>query len=265
MILKHLSRQFKTSYLVNPFILAKGLIVRPRSQNDEYIIIDRLVNLYDIPKTFIEFGFSGWEFNCAGLVGSWCGLLVDYDFYNVKIARLLFRSSVTTLLKWLTLENISVIEDWARNKPIGILSIDVDGNDFWFLQRLIKLKPALIICEYNAFFGHRPLTVPYDPGFDRTVKHQSWTYYGASLMALTLLAESNEYSLCDVSVAGVNCFFIRNDLLASGDKKLCCVSSFRDQVLGPKKLASSQWETISHMEYIDVQQLLENEQFNSLA
>jgi hypothetical protein len=118
----------------------------------------------------------------------------------------------------------------------------------------------MVICEYNAFFGLKPLTVPYDPSFDRREKHSSWSYYGASLKALSLLAEANGYSLCEVSNAGVNCFFIRNDLLDSNDIKLAPESSFRDQVLGPNKRASCQWNEISNMPYIDVRKLLSDEQ-----
>lgn len=65
--------------------------MRPMTQNDEAIIIDSLIKHFRIPNTFIEFGFSGWEFNCANLVDSWRGLLIDGDPYNIKIGSIILK------------------------------------------------------------------------------------------------------------------------------------------------------------------------------
>ena len=96
---------------------------------------------------------------------------------------------------------------------IGVLSIDVDGNDYWFLKRLIDAEPEVLCVEYNATLGLAPITVPYDPAFDRMKKHPSGWYHGASLSALCKLAGRYGYGIAAVSEAGANVFFTRDGRL----------------------------------------------------
>jgi hypothetical protein len=237
-----------------PFIIAKGLITQPRAQNDEAFILHRLLRRYEVPKRFLEFGFSGWEFNCAALVRDWDGLLVDGDEYNVRIARLIYPRIQARAL-WLTLDSLGSLMDYATAAPLGILSVDVDGNDYWFLERLIVSKPALIIAEYNSSFGLRPITVPYDPGFDRTRKHATWTYYGASLTAIDHLARRNGYSLIEISNSGVNAFFIRDDFLTADDLVLSPSTSFREKLFLDGSRPAGQWERIKQLPFVDVRDM----------
>lgn len=229
----------------------KGLFQKPVSQNDEAVILHRLSRRYDLPKRFIEFGFSGWEFNCAPLIGEWEGLLVDGDAYNVKIAKLAY-PRIKAVRAWLTLENLDFIIDYARSKPLGILSVDVDGNDYWFLEKLISTTPVLIIAEYNSSFGLRPVSVPYDSNFDRTKKHGSWTYFGASLTALNHLARLHGYSLIEISNTGINAYFVRDDLLTADDVVLKPEAAFREKCFVDGSRPSDQWENIKHLPFIDV-------------
>ena len=244
----------KKSPLINLLIRLKKCFVEPKPQNDEGVIIDRLTKRYIIPNTFIEFGFSGWEFNCAQLVNCWNGLLVDGDPYNVKIARIILPKNIVVKKQWLTLDNLKFIETYAEGKDIGILSIDVDGNDFWFLKKLISLRPAIIIAEYNSSFGLRPVTVPYDPSFDRRKKHESRTYFGASLSAIHYLTSRNGYSLIEIGNSGINAFFIRNDFLTTDDLVLKPESAFREKYFPDRTRPSQQWEKIKELEYVDVTQ-----------
>jgi hypothetical protein len=242
----------KKTPLINLFIRLKKCFAEPKPQNDEAVIIDRLIKRYVIPNTFIEFGFSGWEFNCAKLVNGWNGLLIDGDPYNVKIARIILPKNILVKKQWLTLDDLEDIETYAKGKDIGILSIDVDGNDFWFLEKLISLRPAIIIAEYNSSFGLRPLTVPYDPLFDRRKKHESRTYFGASLSALDYLTTRNGYSLIEIGNTGVNAFFIRNDFLTNDDVVLKPESAFREKYFPDGTRPSQQWEKIKELEYVEV-------------
>jgi hypothetical protein len=242
----------KRTPLIRPLIYAKSLFTRPTTQNDEAIILRRLLARHDVPKRFVEFGFSGWEFNCAGLVDEWEGLLIDGDEYNVTIARTILPKRVRAVRLWITLETLDLVREFVAKRPLGILSIDVDGNDYWFLEALIDLKPAIIISEYNSSFGRIPVTVPYDPEFDRRKKHPEWIYYGASLAALTFLAEARGYRLIDVAGNGINAFFLRSDLLSSADVPLQADCAFRDQVFPNGSLASDQWPKIAGMDYVDV-------------
>ena len=229
----------KGTFLAKYYIKFKSIYNSPSAQNDERDVIDFLINKYDISNTFVEFGFSGWEFNCANLVGSWDGMLLDGDTYNVLIGNTILPKNITVRKVWLTLENLSIIEGYCLNKNLGILSIDVDGNDFWFLKRLIKLKPQMLILEYNSTFGLRNITVPYDPNFDRTKKHFSNAYYGASLSSLEMLTRLNGYTLVHVGDSGINAFFIRNN-------------SFNEKRFPDGSYAHEFWHDISDLEYVKV-------------
>ena len=121
------------------------------------------------------------------------------------------------LHQWLTLESLDVVEEFVGGRPLGILSVDVDGNDYWFLRKLIGMRPAVIVCEFNRAFAGRPITVPYDASFDRFAKHPSGLYFGASLSALDHLCGGHGYVLRAISSNGVNAFYVRTDLLPAAD------------------------------------------------
>jgi hypothetical protein len=97
---------------------------------------------------------------------------------------------------------------------LGILSIDIDGNDYWVWQAIQCVKPWLVIVEYNAVLGDlRPLTIPYTPSFDGVRAHSSSLYFGASIAALQRLAGERGYTLLGSNRAGCNAFFLRSDLM----------------------------------------------------
>ncbi|MEO5809386.1 MAG: hypothetical protein ABIR51_04900 [Sphingomicrobium sp.] len=233
----------KQTPLAKPLIFLKGKFTRPHSQNDEAEVLAGLLKRYDVPKCFIEFGFSGWEFNCAPLAYEWDGLLVDGDAYNVTIATTILPQRVVAKQLWLTLETLQFVRDYAETRPIGILSIDVDGNDYWFLKKLIDLRPAIVISEYNSVFGLRSVTVPYDAAFDRR-NYPAWAYYGASLSALTSLAERHGYALI-AQTTGVNAFFVRQDLLRPTDQRLSATEAYQ-----PRRTEA--WEQIKHLPLLTV-------------
>jgi hypothetical protein len=255
--LQSVKERIKETPAVLPYIWLKNRFnAGHSSQSNEAEIIDRLVSKFDVPKYFVEFGFSGWEFNCYRLAKNteWEGLLLDGGAYNVVIARKIFHKNIVAKQMWINLETLDVIFEHSKNRNLGILSIDVDGNDYWFLQRLISLNPAIIISEFNVSFGTRSISVPYDQSFDRTKKHESHEYYGASLSAISFICYKYNYSLVDVSKNGINAFFVRNDLLAGFDEELqlddvLLVKTYPD---GSEAPTSVFWQAIKHMPYVDV-------------
>lgn len=181
---------------------------RARAQSDESAIIECLS--HDAPRTFIEIGFHPIEFNCIELAQSpeWSGLLIDGSERQVGDARELFPARVSVIHRFLTLDNLDFIRTHFRE--VGVLSIDVDGNDYWLLSSLIDLQATVISVEYNASFGLEPVTVPYDPSFDRHAKHDRGWYHGASLTALSSLCAGHGYGLAGVSSGGANAFFTKS-------------------------------------------------------
>lgn len=100
------------------------------------------------------------------------------------------------------------------DEDIGLLSIDVDGVDYWILREISVIRPRVLIVEYNALFGsERSITVLYRPDFIRTKAHHSNLYWGASLKAFVELANDKGYEFIGTNSSGVNAFFIRRDLV----------------------------------------------------
>ena len=99
---------------------------------------------------------------------------------------------------------------------IGLLSVDIDGNDYWVWQAIDTISPRIVICEYNSHFGPTAeVSTPYEAAFVRDTAHFSKIYYGASIAALCALGARKGYSLVASNSAGNNVFFVRNDLLGS--------------------------------------------------
>ena len=128
-------------------------------------------------------------------------------------------------------DNINALMEESGFNDVGLLSIDIDGNDYWILEIMdfSKLNPSIIITEYNALFGSkRAISIPYDKNFVRTKAHYSNLYFRASLKALVLLAEKRGYSLVGCCSVGTNAFFVRNDLLNEKIKSISIEQGFRE-------------------------------------
>lgn len=192
------------------------------SQWGEDGIIEWLIHLNgDMPRSFIEFGVEDYyESNTRFLLinRNWRGLIIDGDEENIKIARknnISWRHDLALTTAFITKDNINdLIKKSGIVGEIGILSIDIDGNDYWVWQAIDCVKPHIVIAEYNSAFGDIfPLSVPYAADFYRGNAHYSNLYYGASINALIKLAGERGYSLLGSNKAGSNAFFIRNDRL----------------------------------------------------
>jgi hypothetical protein len=118
---------------------------------------------------------------------------------------------------FVTRENINeMIRSAGLHGDIGLLSVDIDGNDYWVLDAIDAVDPRILIVEYNSTFGpHAAVTVPYDASFHRTSADYSNLYWGASLSALCLVAERKGLALVGTNSAGNNAFFVRVDLLGT--------------------------------------------------
>jgi hypothetical protein len=221
-------------------------MLRAKGQSDESQIIADLAK--DAPRTFVEFGFHPIEFNCASLArdSDWRGLLIDGNARQVADARSLFSDRIKVVEAFLTLENLDFIK--SAFPQIGVLSIDVDGNDYWFLEKLIDATPAVICVEYNSSFGLEPITVPYDSAFDRHKKHPSGWYHGASLSALSKLCALHGYGLAAVSRAGANAFFTKGGSL--DPEQAWRPNSFREEFSGVPH--QEQWSTIKSLPFVSV-------------
>ncbi len=187
------------------------------SQNDEDGIIQEIFNrIGTTSKTFVEFGVgNGLENNTVTLLlQGWSGLWIESNEQHVSSIQSKFHdpirnSRLRLKLAFIDRDNINDLIGEYFIGEIDLLSIDIDGNDIHIFESLERVKPRVVILEYNAKFPP-PISVAqrYDPAF----KWRGTDYMGASLQAITQVAITKGYSLVGCSLAGVNAFFVREDL-----------------------------------------------------
>jgi hypothetical protein len=214
------------------------------SQFGEDGMIQYLISKVPIPeRTFIEFGVEDYtEANTRFLLvnDDWRGLVMDSSESNIAAIRnseIYWQHDLTAKPAFVTRENInSLIAEASFSGDVGLLSIDLDGMDYWIWQAITCISPRIVACEFQSLFGpHEALAVPYSPDFNRHMAHFSGVYWGASLSAFCDLAQKKGYSFVGCS-AGLNAFFIRSDcanniaiLAAEEGYKRASFSDGRDQ------------------------------------
>ena len=192
------------------------------SQWGEDGIIDWLIERAAIPafsQSFVEFGVQDYrESNTRFLLQNrnWRGLIMDGNAAMVQAVQedgLMWQHDLTVRPAFITRENINdLLSANGFTGEIGLLSIDIDGNDYWIWEAIDVVRPIIVVCEYNGVFGDlHPISVPYDPQFNRAQKHHSYLYFGASIAALRLLASRKGYRFVGTTLAGNDSFFVRED------------------------------------------------------
>ena len=192
------------------------------SQFGEDGILQFLINNLDIKnKKFVEFGVQDYqESNTRFLLinNYWDGLIIDSSrkyIHAIKEDNISYASNVEAVCSFITKENINdLLNKNKMNGDIGLLSIDIDGNDYWIWEEINAVKPIIVVIEYNSQFGpYAKVSTPYKSDFVRATNGRHISYYGASISALTYLGIKKGYSLVASNSAGNNLFFVRNDFL----------------------------------------------------
>jgi hypothetical protein len=188
------------------------------SQNDEDGIINEIFKrIGTADKTFVEFGVQdGLESNGHFLLfRGWRGLWIDGGEKSLKKIKKYFSDPIsskqlTAVRAFITAENINdLISGNGFNGEIDLLSIDIDGNDYWVWQAIKCVSPRVVAIEYNAKFPPDcEWVMEYNPShvWDRSDK------FGASLKSLELLGDKLGYRLVGTNINGVNAFFVKKDL-----------------------------------------------------
>jgi hypothetical protein len=214
---------------------------------------------------FVEFGVQdGTECNCANLAINfgWSGLLMDGDPGNVIEARRYYQARLNSHTKavqiaecFVTRDNINaVLTEHGFEGEIDLLSIDIDGNDYWIWKAIDAIQPRVVVIEYNASYGpERSITIPYDPNFVWMATHHEF-YYGASLAALTRLAHYKGYILSGCESSGTNAFFIRKDVAEGVFDEVPVQLAYIPQYARILKGADleGQYARIAHLEFKEV-------------
>jgi len=204
-------------------------------------LIEKIERERNIPKKFIELGVENYiESNTRFLIKNrnWSGLIIDGSEDNIKFIKqdsIYWRHDLTALAKFITADNIDgLIAGSGFSGEIGLLSIDLDGNDYYIWDAIKSANPILVVCEYNSVFGDQHgLTIPYKPEFKRSNEHFSNLYFGASIKALIAMGYKKGYSFLGTSSNGVNAFFIRRDYFNIFER------SFDEYPMFPSKFSES--------------------------
>lgn len=190
------------------------------SQFGEDGIIEWLVHHLGLEnRTFVEFGVENYtEANTRFLLlnRNWTGLVMDGSeghMDHVRSTATYWRNDLQAHAAFITAENINdLLRANGFHGPLGILSIDLDGNDYWILKALRDVTADILIVECNPVFGDRhAVTTIYDPAFERFRAHHSGQLFGASIAALRELAGSRGYEFLGTCRNGLNAFFVRRE------------------------------------------------------
>jgi hypothetical protein len=195
------------------------------SQFGEDGILASILRKLALPEnmhSFVEFGVETFtESNCRFLMQhqNWRGLVLDGSAENIQHINhhpYWWRFDLKAVTAFVTRENINtLLLENGFSGDIGVLSIDIDGNDYWVWEAITAVSPVMVICEYNSAFGpEESVTIPYDPAFNRHQAHPSGMYWGASIAALCRLAHDKGYTPVAANSAGNNVFFVQNKFSA---------------------------------------------------
>ena len=187
------------------------------SQSDEDGIINEIFKrIGTTNKRFLEFGVNSTDNNTTFLLlNGWTGGWLEASNSQVirikkKYEVLLKKNKLRIYKKKITAENINkIIKSINFKGVIDLLSIDIDGNEVYLLNKLSQIKPRVIIVEYNAKFPP-PIRkcIKYDPKF-------IWKYDDYLGASLQLLVDNlkKKYALVGCNISGINAFFIKKELL----------------------------------------------------
>ena len=104
---------------------------------------------------------------------NWRGLVIDGSSNNIQCIQeqeVSWRHQLDSFSEFITSENINYLISRSRMAgDIGLLSIDIDGNDYWVWRAITQVNPVVVVVEYNAVLGDLfPISIPYEPSFNRT-------------------------------------------------------------------------------------------------
>lgn len=148
------------------------------------------------------------EYRCASVT------MVDARADLVRSVRGLSAYYTTTLdprQEWITPDSVTGLVESAREVHGGldIVSLDIDGNDYWVAEQIDFTGVSIVVVEYQPLFGaHRRVTIPRNDHFDRSSAHYSWLYFGASLPAFIHLMDSRGFVFIGTNRPGNNAFFV---------------------------------------------------------
>jgi hypothetical protein len=180
---------------------------------------------------------DGYECNTANLIihHGWEALLFDGDDKAVRRGNEFYARCHDTLVirptlvsAWVTAENVNdLVAGRGFAGDIDLLSLDMDGVDYWVWKALTAVRPRVVLVEFNPTWGpERSVSVPYRPDFRMDFSRQPY-YHGASLAAFVNLGREKGYRLAGLQRLGFNAVFLRRDVGTQFFPELAAAECFR--------------------------------------
>jgi hypothetical protein len=192
---------------------------RVYSQADEDGIIHEIfARVGEDKRTFLELGVgNGLENNTLFLlIQGWSGIWIEGSDRKAGASKKNLAAQVAEGRLQIE-QHFAIaptidekIASLAAGHDIDLLSIDLDGNDYYILDAIRSISPRVIVAEYNSKF---PPDVPWIIEYNEAHRWDGTDYFGASLKSLELLLRGRGYSLVGCSILGTNAFFVRTDLV----------------------------------------------------
>ena len=174
-------------------------------------------------KRFVDLGAGDGVYasNCANLALNlgFDGVFVEADAAKAEHARSFYASHPDTrerppvvINAFITRENVNdLVRGAGFQGEVDLLSIDVDGNDYWLWEALDCVTPRFVVVEAHTELGFEDYVMPYEPGFDWR-QAPAGIRIGASPAAFQRLAGELGYRLVGSNLYGFNLCFARNDV-----------------------------------------------------
>jgi methyltransferase FkbM-like protein len=235
--------------------------VRVHSQNGEDGILAYLLDrIGPTTRDVVEFGIGDGSECCAAnlvLTFGWSAHLLEASETDATAAAAFFAEYAPGRVR---VDHAAVEPDTVDSllsRHVGpvfdLLSVDIDGNDFWVLEALHAVRPRVIVVEYNASFGpERSVTIPYTRGFDRYQAHASGFYHGASLTALARLGERKGYVLAGCDSRGTNAFLVDADAAHGAVDAVSPAEAFAPLFERAHLSVQEQFAQIAHLPLVEV-------------
>ena len=189
------------------------------SQNGEDGILDYINTMLKIERpNFIEIGVGAYtEANTRFIYDRFFpkGIIIDAEenLKNKVLSNINYwKGDLTIIEERISTENINDVISKNCDFNIDIFSLDIDGIDYWIIEKLKPNTSKIFVAEYNAVLGDTlEVTTPNIENFDRKEYHYSHLCFGMSLKALINIMEKKNYYFIGTNSVRNNAFFISND------------------------------------------------------
>ncbi len=189
------------------------------------------------------------------------GYLFEGDPKKVQAAKDYFASKKncelnqpTVKVAWVAKETINeVLKDAGASGEVDLLSLDIDGNDYYVWDAITEIKPRLCVLEtHDIIPSGLSLTIKYDPKFycDASIIGPEQDYRSVSLLAMKKLSERKGYRMIGAQRHGFNVFFLREDIAADRFPAVS-VEQIHDNAW-TQKGQTERWPAVKDMDWVEV-------------